>query len=103
MKISSLYFVFLLLIFSSCTPYKNPEESKNEILESEKEFAMKAASDGITSAFAEYAAEDAAISRGGKIISGKSALIEYYTKKQIEYRIPSPGGPVAMRPENIGK
>ncbi len=29
--------------------------------------------------------------------------IKYYTKKQIEYRIPSPTGPDAMRPENIGK
>ena len=29
--------------------------------------------------------------------------IEYYTKKQIEYRIPSPAGPAEMRPENIGK
>lgn len=28
---------------------------------------------------------------------------DYYTKKQIEYRIPSPTGPKAMRPENIGK
>jgi len=29
--------------------------------------------------------------------------IEYYTKKQIEYRIPSPVGPKGMRPEDIGK
>jgi len=29
--------------------------------------------------------------------------IDYYTKKQIEYRIPSPSGPAAMKPENIGK
>jgi TRAP-type C4-dicarboxylate transport system substrate-binding protein len=29
--------------------------------------------------------------------------IEYYSKKQIEYRIPSPAGPAEMRPENIGK
>ena len=29
--------------------------------------------------------------------------IDYYTKKQIEYRIPSPTGPEAMRPKNIGK
>ena len=29
--------------------------------------------------------------------------IEYYTKKQIEYRIPSPVGPEGMRPEDIGK
>ena len=28
---------------------------------------------------------------------------EYYTKKQIEYRIPSPTGAEALRPENIGK
>lgn len=29
--------------------------------------------------------------------------IDYYTKMQIEYAIPSPTGPAAMRPENIGK
>ena len=29
--------------------------------------------------------------------------IDYYTKKQIEYRVPSPTGPPAMRPENIAK
>jgi len=29
--------------------------------------------------------------------------IKYWTAKQIEYRIPSPTGPDAMRPENIGK
>ena len=28
--------------------------------------------------------------------------IDYYTEKQIEYRIPSPTGPDKMRPENIG-
>lgn len=29
--------------------------------------------------------------------------MDYYTKKQIQYCIPSPTGPAAMRPENIGK
>ena len=29
--------------------------------------------------------------------------IDYYTKKQISYRIPSVAGPAKMRPENIGK
>lgn len=36
-------------------------------------------------------------------ISYLKERIDYYTKKQIEYRIPSPSGPDAMRPENIGK
>ncbi|OEU44332.1 MAG: hypothetical protein BBJ60_10340 [Desulfobacterales bacterium S7086C20] len=36
-------------------------------------------------------------------ISYLKERIDYYTKKQIEYRIPSPTGPDAMRPENIGK
>ena len=29
--------------------------------------------------------------------------LDYYTKKQIQYCIPSPTGPAAMRPENIAK
>lgn len=29
--------------------------------------------------------------------------LDYYTKKQIEYCIPSPTGPAALRPENIAK
>jgi TRAP-type C4-dicarboxylate transport system substrate-binding protein len=36
-------------------------------------------------------------------ISFLKERIDYYTKKQIQYRIPSPAGPAAMRPENIGK
>jgi len=36
-------------------------------------------------------------------ISYLKERIDYYTKKQIEYRIPSPTGPDVMRPENIGK
>lgn len=36
-------------------------------------------------------------------ISFMRERLDYYTKKQIEYRIPSPTGPEAMRPANIGK
>jgi TRAP-type C4-dicarboxylate transport system substrate-binding protein len=36
-------------------------------------------------------------------ISYLNERIEYYTKKQIEWRIPSPTGPAAMRPANIAK
>lgn len=78
------FLIYLLTItLFSCSTEDIKEKSKSEILQTERAFAMKAATDGAAEAFAFYAADDAAISRKGKIIKGKNDLIEYYKKNEI--------------------
>ena len=79
----------LLFILSaglmSCNKNRDVEKWKNEILETEKEFAAAVEKKGITEAFANFAAEDVSISRGGFIIEGKEALKVYYTNQYPDY------------------
>ena len=51
---------------------------KAEIMDVEKQFNDMAAEEGIMEAFATFAAEDAVIKRGGKLIKGRAAIKEWY-------------------------
>lgn len=71
---------FLVLPFACHT---NREASsiqtwKNEILETERDFAELAKAEGIEKAFTTYAAEDAVIMRNDALIIGKSKISEKY-------------------------
>lgn len=54
------------------------EADRDEIIKTEHEFAVMAREKGIAEAFYEYAAEDAVIHRGGKLLSGKEAIRAYF-------------------------
>ena len=62
----------------------NSESLKNEIIQTEKAFAELAKIDGVTKAFYEFAADDAAINRGNSVITGKEKIKEYYENQTLK-------------------
>ena len=58
------------------------EKWKNEILETEKDFAAMAQKEGISEAFLFYAAEDAVLMRNNSLIIGIEALQESFKKEK---------------------
>ncbi len=70
-----------LMFYSSCskTPNKESiEKWKIEIVNTEKEFANMAQKEGIPKAFLMYAADDAVLLRGEKLIIGKESIRASY-------------------------
>jgi ketosteroid isomerase-like protein len=65
----------------ACNPAKHDdsiEKWKNEILNTEKEFAAMAMKEGIPTAFSTYAADDAVLQRNNSLIIGKESIrIQY--------------------------
>ncbi len=55
---------------------------KNEILETEKQFATLVAEKGVEEAFLSYAAEDAVLLRENKLIKGKTEIKELFKSKR---------------------
>ncbi len=86
-------FVLLFLLFFSCTtePDKESiEKWKQEIIETEKSFALMAEKEGISKAFLGYAAEDAVLMRNNKLVIGKqnlSSLFENQTSKPKDEKL----------------
>ena len=71
----------LLLTITSCKTKSNAdliEKWKEEILESEENFALMVQNEGIHNAFVAFASEDAVLMRNDKIIKGKKAIDEHY-------------------------
>ena len=67
----------LLLFFYSCDTHHSKElteQWKQEIRESEANFASMLQENGLHDAFVAYAAEDAVIMRNNKVIVGKTAI-----------------------------
>jgi len=82
MKISLQLLMLALVPFFSCgsdNVENNLEKWKSEIVKTEQEFAEMASKEGIPKAFLEFAAEDAVIKRGNRLIIGKEALRQSYT------------------------
>jgi len=72
--------IFLLsVVIASCTNKGKDltEQYENEILETERAFSAMAGTDGVSSAFLYYAAEDAVLNRGGLII-GKDSIARWF-------------------------
>ena len=61
---------------------KSIEKWKNEILETEQNFAKMAMEEGIDKAFLFYAAEDAVLMRNNKLVNGKNAIRSYFEEQK---------------------
>ena len=76
---NTVLFCFLMgiTVFFGCEPGTQkgtPEQWKQEILDTERDFAAMAASEGIPAAFVAYAADDAVLLRNNHLIIGKENL-----------------------------
>jgi len=69
----------------SCTNEKQPttDTLKKEIELVEAQFALMAKTDGIKKAFLEFAAENAVLNRGGKLIKGKKEMADYFDSQTL--------------------
>ncbi len=81
----------LFLVLNSCnmeTKEESMEKWKDEIRETELNFAKMAKEEGVAPAFLAYAAEDAVLLRNNKVIVGKDAIRTYYenqsTNKDVD-------------------
>jgi len=79
-KLTVILFVLSLTVVSCNTnPHKDSiEKWKQEITQTEQDFAKMAKEEGIYKAFTAYAAEDAVINRNEKLISGKQNIDLFY-------------------------
>jgi ketosteroid isomerase-like protein len=88
MKLQIISWIILIcLLAASCTNERNEkmiERYKAEILNTEKAFARLVKDEGQKTAFLAYAAEDAVLQRGDKLIKGIKAIEEYF--KDYKYR-----------------
>ena len=74
--------IYLLLISCSVDNNKgSTEQWKNEILETEQNFAIMAEDEGIHKAFLTYAAEDAVLMRNDTLVIGKKNITEYFNSQ----------------------
>ena len=83
MKRFTTYFFVIFLLLVGCQNLENTNEIekwKAEIIEVEKDFNDMAQDKGLIKAFEFYAAEDGVIRRNKKIIKGKRAIADWYTK-----------------------
>ena len=86
MKNIHFLLVFAHLTLNSCTMENQKKEIeiwKDEILETEKNFANMVESKGIPEAFLFYAAEDAVLMRNNKLVIGRNRLEEYFEKQAL--------------------
>ena len=79
--------LLVLLLISTCNPYTKKdsyEKWKNEILETEQNFATMAKEEGISEAFLNYAAEDAVLMRNNTLVVGKKGITEFFENQSLE-------------------
>ncbi len=79
--------IIICIILNACKTADTPqslEKYKQEILNTEKEFADCAQNEGITAAFYKFAADDAVLNHGETLIRGKEAIKQYYIKRNVE-------------------
>ncbi len=79
---------FIFLLFSTgCTVSHSLQQSKTDLINTEKTFAARARSAGIATAFFEFAADNAVISRDS-LIRGPEAIKRFYeTRSWINPRL----------------
>ena len=79
----SICYILIILSFISCKKTNHKEDLekwKSEIVAVENAFNDMAQKEGLIKAFKFYAAEDGVIRRGKKVIKGKNAIADWYTK-----------------------
>lgn len=77
--------LFLLILSYSCNPkvsQESMEKWKNEIVDTEKEFAAMALKEGIPKAFLTYAANDVVLLRNNQLIKGIDSLRAHYNSNK---------------------
>jgi len=75
------YFIFAFLLLTACTLGVNKsqlENSKREVIETERAFEAMAKEKGLSEAFAYYADTAAVLSRGSYVICGKDSIRQFY-------------------------
>jgi len=72
----------LIILFASCEQKASIEDLKEEIINTENEFAQMVKEKGIAEAFQHFAAENAVMNRNDTLIVGKEAIKEYF-KDQV--------------------
>lgn len=82
MKHLSLFILLALILLSSCQTNVSVEDVKEEILNTEKEFAKMVKEEGVAKAFESFAAENAVINRNDTVIVGREAIKKYF-KNQV--------------------
>lgn len=77
---SILITVIAAILCWGCSTKKSIDQPKltQEIISVEQQFNDYAAQHGVKEAFLEFAADSAALNRGGKIIKGKKAISTYF-------------------------
>ena len=85
-KTLQLMLLLSVLIYSCNTNMKQDsiEKWKNEIIETEQEFAEMALNEGIPKAFLTYAAKDVVLLRNNSLIIGIDSLRESYKNEKSE-------------------
>jgi len=81
------FLLFGFGLFVSCNGDRDIlllEKYKQEIRETELAFTKLAKEQGLKVAFTTYAADDAVLNRGDKLIKGKKAIEEYYAKQKLD-------------------
>lgn len=76
--------LIILCFTSSCQNNSNQQEMmKQEVLDTEKAFAVMATRSGITEAFLHFADENAVLLRNGILIKGKNAIRTYFESQDL--------------------
>ncbi len=76
-----------LIILTGCgiqTKEEKADQYRQEVLETERAFARMAAKEGVKAAFMAFAADDAVLLRGDRLITGKDAIEKYYGRRVQE-------------------
>ncbi|TFH26086.1 MAG: nuclear transport factor 2 family protein [Bacteroidia bacterium] len=77
-KLLPLIFLTFPLLYACNSQEDSVEKWKNEIVETEKEFAAMAQKEGIPKAFMAFAAEDVVVMRDNTLVIGKEGLRESF-------------------------
>lgn len=76
-----------LLLSASCgrnTQTGSIEKWKQEVIQAEHDFARMAADSGIQAAFLKFAAYNAVLMRGNKLVIGRDEIISFFAKQPID-------------------
>jgi ketosteroid isomerase-like protein len=86
MKKLLIIIMFLSLFISSCSENEKDDQVKKwkqEIENTELEFADMASKEGLQKAFLSYAADDAVLNRNNTILKGKEAIKDYFENQTL--------------------
>ena len=86
MKIHGILVLLIASLISACSQVANDEQTsqwKNEIIKTEKAFSEMAVNEGIPKAFLAFAAENAVLKRGNKLIIGRDAIKGHFNGQNL--------------------